>query len=160
MFDKALWKKRFKRILSLDNHPGHIAAGFAVGVFIGFTPLYGLHTVLAIVAAFVFRLNKVTCLSGTWINSPITFIPVTLASYKLGNLLLGQKATDLTISESTVALLKDHAASLILGSSVLGLLAAVASYFLCYQLVVRFRRRDETLAEKTRESIMVGEDLE
>jgi len=35
---KAELKERFTAILALDSHPGHIAAGFAVGVFISSTP--------------------------------------------------------------------------------------------------------------------------
>ena len=76
MLRKETWKKRFKAILSLDSHPGHISAGFAVGVFISFTPFFGIHTPLAILAAFVFRLNKLTCLTGSWINTPFTVVPI------------------------------------------------------------------------------------
>ncbi|HCE69082.1 MAG TPA: DUF2062 domain-containing protein, partial [Geobacter sp.] len=56
-------KQQFKKILSLDAHPGHIATGFAAGVFISFTPFFGLHTPLAIAVAFIFRLNKLTCIT-------------------------------------------------------------------------------------------------
>ena len=87
MLDKEIWKKRFKEILSLDTPPGHIAAGFAVGVFISFTPFFGIHTALAIAAAFLLRLNKLTCITGAWVNTPLTVVPVLGLSYKLGRLL-------------------------------------------------------------------------
>ena len=75
MISKEKLKQQFKQIMSLDSHPGHISAGFAVGVFISFTPpIPGLHTALALIIALVFRLNKLTCLTGTWINSPITVV--------------------------------------------------------------------------------------
>ncbi len=89
MINKELWKKRFKEILSLDSHPGHISAGFAVGVFISFTPFFGFHTALAILAAFVFRLNKLTCLTGSWVNNPLTVVPILGLSFKLGRVLRG-----------------------------------------------------------------------
>ena len=63
MLDKEKWRQRIKQILSLDSHPGHIAAGLAVGVFISFTPFFGIHTPMAIAAAFLFRLNKLTCIT-------------------------------------------------------------------------------------------------
>lgn len=42
----------------------------AVGVFIGITPFFFLHTILALVVAFVFRLNKAATITGAWINLP------------------------------------------------------------------------------------------
>jgi hypothetical protein len=36
----------------------------------------------------------------------------------------------------------------------------VAGYFLCYWLIVRFRKKDEVLDELTREMEETGEELE
>lgn len=160
MLNREKWKKRFKAILSLDSHPGHISAGFAVGVFISFTPFFAFHTLMAIAAAFIFRLNKLTCLTGAWINTPLTVIPVLAISYKLGRALRGLPPTELTFHKFDWQALKPHAASLLLGTSVAGFIAAIAAYFLCYWLVVRFRRKDEALEELTREMEVVGEDIE
>ena len=160
MLDKEKWKKRFKAILSLDSHPGHISAGFAVGVFISFTPFFGFHTGMAILAAFIFRLNKLTCLTGSWINTPFTVIPVLGLSYKVGRVLRGLPAGQLHIRGLEWHHLKGKAASLLLGSSILGFFAALIAYFLCYWLVVRFRQRDETMDELTREMEEVGEEIE
>ena len=164
MLDKEKWKQRFKALLSLDSHPGHIAAGFALGVFISFTPFFGIHTPLAIAAAFIFRLNKVTCITGAWVNTPLTVVPVLLASYKLGELLLGRAHQDLVLKELTwnfaLELMRDHGAPLVLGSSVIGFATAVASYFVLYYLVIRFRQKDETLDELTKEMEETGEELD
>jgi uncharacterized protein len=160
LFDRAKWEKRIKAILSLDSHPGHIAAGFAVGVFISFTPFFGFHTGLAIAVAFIFRLNKLTCVTGSWINTPLTVIPVLGISYKLGRVLRGLPAKELHIKGLEWQHLKGYATSLLLGSSIIGFCVAVIAYFLCYYLVVRFRRRDESMAELTEEMEEVGEDLE
>lgn len=154
------WKTRFKNILSLDSHPRHIAVGFAVGVFISFTPFFGLHTPLAIAVAFIFRLNKLTCITGAWINTPITVIPALGISYKIGRVLRGLPPTEITFKSLEWASLKKHAASLVLGSSVLGFVLAVAGYFVCYWLIVRFRRKDEALDELTREMEETGEELD
>ena len=159
MLNKELWKKRFKEILSLDSHPGHISAGFAVGVFVSFTPFFGFHTVMAIAAAFIFRLNKITCITGSWINTPLTVIPVLGLSYKLGRVLRGLPSQELQAQGLEWQYLKGHATSILLGSSIIGFVAAIVAYFLCYYLVIRFRRKDETLAELTREMERVGEDI-
>ena len=160
MPDKKKWQKRLKAILSLDSHPGHIAAGFAVGVFISFTPFFGMHTLFAIAAAFVFRLNKLTCVTGSWVNTPLTVLPVLGISYKLGRVLRGLPAKELHVKGLEWQHLKGYAASLLLGTSIFGFFAAIVAYFLCYYLVVRFRQKDESMAELTQEMEEVGEDIE
>jgi len=160
MFNKKKLIQRFKAILSLDSHPAHIAAGFAVGVFISFTPFFGLHTPLAIALAFVFRLNKLTCISGAWINTPLTVVPTLALSYKLGRFLRGKPVNELAFKGLEWQNLKPYAKSLLLGSSIIGFVAAVAAYFICYWLVVAFRRKDASMAEITREMEETGEDLE
>lgn len=160
MVNKEKLKKQFKAILSLDSHPGHIAAGFAVGVFISFTPFFGLHTPLAIAAAFILRVNKLTCITGAWINTPFTVVPALVASYNLGRFLRGKPAKDLVFKSLDWQALQPYAKSLLLGSSVIGFIAAVAGYFICYWLIVAFRRKDATMEEITREMEEVGEELE
>ena len=153
-------KQKFKKILSLDAHPGHISAGFAVGVFISFTPFFGLHTPLAIALAFLFRLNKVTCITGAWVNTPLTVVPVLAASYKLGEIMLGNKPALFRVTSLEWNSLKEYASAIILGSSVIGFFAALAGYALCYWLVVAFRKSDPALNEITQEMEVVGEELE
>ena len=167
MIDKEKWKKKFKDILSLDSHPGHIAVGFAVGVFISFTPpIPFLHTALAILAAFLLRLNKVTCITGAWVNTPLTVVPTLLLSYKLGVLIIGGAPEELALDElsfdwdSAIELLDSHGTPILLGSAILGFVASIISYFLIYYLVVRFRRKDEAMEEITREMEEVGEEIE
>lgn len=166
MISREKIKKHFKQIMSLDSHPGHISTGFAVGVFISFTPpIPGLHTALALIVAFVFRLNKLTCLTGSWVNSPITVVPSMILSYKLGKWLLGgHGASELRIRNLDWHTLKGvmihHSKPLLLGCSIIGFFAAVAAYFICYRLLVFFRRKDAALAEITREMEVVGEELE
>lgn len=153
-------KKQFKKILSLDAHPGHIATGFAVGVFISFTPFFGLHTAMAVILAFVFRLNKLTCITGSWINTPLTVVPVLAGSYKLGELILGNKPALFKVTSMEWSSLKGYASSIILGSSIIGFFAAMAGYALCYWLVVTFRKNDPGLKQITNEMEIVGEELD
>lgn len=153
-------KQRLSAILALDSHPAHIAAGFAVGIFISITPFFGIHTPLAIAAAFLFRLNKLTTITGAWVNTPLTVVPVLMASFKLGEFLLGAEPRPFSVNDLSWVALKPYAKAILLGSSLIGLVAAVAGYFFCYWLVVRFRRKDPGLAELTRESELTGEDLE
>jgi uncharacterized protein (DUF2062 family) len=87
-------------------------------------------------------------------------VPVLALSYKLGNLLRSLPPGELHLKGLEWQHLKGYAASVLLGASILGFIAAVIAYFLCYYLVVRFRQRDETLAEMTQEMEETGESLE
>jgi uncharacterized protein (DUF2062 family) len=164
LIDIVKWKKRIRSLLTLDNHPGHISMGFAVGVFISFTPFFGLHSLLAIAAAFLLRINKVTCVTGSWVNTPLTVVPVLMASYRLGEYILGHQPEKIILKDLSLSyaieLLGSHGAPLLIGSSLFGFAAALVSYASLYYIIVRFRRKDETLKYLTKEMEEVGEELE
>ena len=69
-------KEGVRNILRLDEPPHELAKSFAVGVFVSFTPFIGLHTLLVLLMAWVFRLNKVVALMGTFVNNPWTIAVV------------------------------------------------------------------------------------
>jgi uncharacterized protein (DUF2062 family) len=79
----------FRRLLALDDTPERIARAFALGVFLAFSPLLGLHTFLGIILAFLFGLNRLAMLTGLIINNPWTLVPIYAAGAYLGGLLVG-----------------------------------------------------------------------
>ncbi|MGA7826958.1 MAG: DUF2062 domain-containing protein [Geobacteraceae bacterium] len=164
MVDTVKWKKRIRSLLTLDSHPGHISAGFAVGVFISFTPFFGLHSILAITAAFILRINKVTCLTGSWVNTPFTVFPVLMAGYRLGEHILGHQPEKIILKDLSLSyameLLQTHGAPLLIGTSLFGFAAALVSYAVLYYIIVRFRRKDDTLDFLTKEMEKIGEELD
>jgi len=157
---KPDFKKRLQAVLSLDSHPGHIAAGFAVGVFISITPLLGVHTFLAIAVAIVFKLNKLAAITGSLINTPLTILPLLLMNYRLGEIVLGQHPRAVSFETFDWHQLQEYAEALLIGCSITGLAAALLSYTLVYHLVVRFQQSDQGLAELGRESVITGEALD
>ena len=58
------------QLLHTHDTPHRTALAFAVGVFFGFSPFLGLHTVLGLAAAFSFSLNRVAVLLGVYSNLP------------------------------------------------------------------------------------------
>ncbi len=88
-------KKMFRSLLELNEPPEHTARSFAVGVFLGFSPLLGLHTVLGLALAFGFRLNKVAVLLGVYSNVPWIIAPYYACSTLLGTLILGAPGIEL-----------------------------------------------------------------
>jgi uncharacterized protein (DUF2062 family) len=67
---RALVRKWMEALLHIHDTPERTAAAFAVGVFFGFSPFLGLHTVLALGVAFLFDLNRVAVLVGVYSNLP------------------------------------------------------------------------------------------
>jgi uncharacterized protein (DUF2062 family) len=57
-------------LLHVHDTPERTAAAFALGVFLGFSPFLGLHTLLGIVLAFLLNLNRVAVLLGVYSNLP------------------------------------------------------------------------------------------
>ena len=78
-------------LLHLKDPPRRTAIAFATGVFIAFSPFLGLHTVMAIVVAFAFRLNRVAVLAGAWINF-WALVPCYMFGTFLGTQLLSIRA--------------------------------------------------------------------
>jgi len=74
-------------LLHIDDTPQRTAAAFALGVFFGFSPFLGFHTILGVVFAFLLNLNRVAVLLGVYSNLPWIIAPyyatVTLAGAKL-----------------------------------------------------------------------------
>jgi uncharacterized protein (DUF2062 family) len=67
---KALVRKWMEALLHIHDSPRRTAAAFALGVFFGFSPFLGLHTVLALAVAFLFDLNRIAVLIGVYSNLP------------------------------------------------------------------------------------------
>jgi uncharacterized protein len=58
------------KLLHTHDTPERTARAFAVGVFFGFSPFLGLHTILALCVAFMMGLNRVAVLIGVYSNLP------------------------------------------------------------------------------------------
>ncbi len=99
-----MFRATFRRLLTLDDPPERTALAFSLGVFIAFSPLLGLHTIMATLVAFLFRFNKIAVYSGTFINNPfLTLVPIIIASYAIGAFILGRP---LSIPAAGIELLK------------------------------------------------------
>ena len=146
-------KKSFKEIIAAlvkvlkEHHDPHgVALGVAIGSFIGIIPLYGLHTVLCIIALFLIpRANKLAILLGTNISLPPTVATITWTAYDIGRILLVDKhypplswgyLRDFKISKAS-----EFFYPLFIGSVALGLLVAAVLYLITWIIADQFRKR-------------------
>lgn len=122
--------ERFRALLHLDDSPRRIALALAVGVFISCTPFYGVQTLLSIALAAVLRLNKAATVAGAWLNLP-WFAPfIYSAALNIGSRL----APDLRgLHGVSVALL--------IGTTVVGLVAAAATFLIALGVISLRRAR-------------------
>jgi uncharacterized protein len=86
---RELVRRWMDQLLHIDDTPERTATAFALGVFVGFSPFLGLHTLLAIVAAFLFNLNRVAVLLGVYVNLPWFLAPYYAIATMVGAELTG-----------------------------------------------------------------------
>ncbi len=73
------WRNPIAHLRRIEADPRQIARGFALGVLLGFTPLFGLKTLLALLFAWWLRGNKVAAVAGVTLHDLATpFIPLLL----------------------------------------------------------------------------------
>jgi uncharacterized protein (DUF2062 family) len=77
------------RLRRLPDPAHRISRGIFVGVFISFTPFYGLHFLLAAALAWALRGNILAALLATFFGNPITFPIIAAVSVELGAWMLG-----------------------------------------------------------------------
>jgi uncharacterized protein (DUF2062 family) len=63
-------RRWLEQLLHTHDTPHRTAAAYAVGVFFGFSPFLGLHTVLGLAVAFLLNLNRVAVVLGVYSNLP------------------------------------------------------------------------------------------
>jgi uncharacterized protein len=134
------------RILHLGDSPRRTALAFTIGVFIAFSPTYGLHTASVVLCAWAFRLNMVAMFAGALINNPWTILPIFGSSMWVGLALVPVgHPPQIDWTHFTLRLfweqLQPFFLPFVLGSTLLGFLAAVLAYPLVYVALRRYRAR-------------------
>ena len=71
----------------MKGSPRDLAAGLATGLAISFTPFIGLHTLLAILLAWVIGASMAAAIIGTFFGNPWTFPFIWYLTYELGQFL-------------------------------------------------------------------------
>jgi hypothetical protein len=144
------WLRRTGQILlHVDDTPSRVAAAFALGVFIAFFPILGIHTGMALLIALALRLNKVAVLFGAWINNPWTVTPIYTAGTLVGCLMLGipppsLAAVDWSLKgrafyDSFIEGFRPLLLPFVVGNLVLGALAGGATFVVLRSVLARRR---------------------
>ncbi|MEJ5307959.1 MAG: DUF2062 domain-containing protein [candidate division WOR-3 bacterium] len=135
-------KNEIRNLIYSNLSADEIANGFAIGVFIGFLPLYGFQTLLSLLAAFLFKnVNKLALIIATQLFLPPVIPVVIFLNYLIGSLILYRKIFFLKVAslEDIITYIKP----IFLGSIFVGLFFAFLSKYILKFLIVNLRRKNE-----------------
>ena len=144
-----------EQLLHTHDTPHRTAAAYALGVFLGFSPMLGLHAVLGLALAFVFRLNRVAVILGVYSNLP-WLVPAyyTLATVA-GAAILGvdvqPRALEEAVREISTASWGQYSGlarnlapliwAFVLGSSIGAVVLAAVAYRVSLVMILAHRKR-------------------
>jgi uncharacterized protein len=162
IWPRAGWWRASKyvvyRVRRLPGSPARIALGFACGAFVSFTPLWGLHYLLAAAAAWLLRGSVIAssivasflCANLGW------FYPLVLVwTYELGTKIMGASGAAPRPSAAELDEFLRHPWSAFLptmiGSVPVGLTIAAVSFAFAYWAIIGYRSfRQRRLAQHGR----------
>lgn len=153
-------------LVQLHDTPHSIAGGTAIGVFFGFTPFFGLKTLLGIVAAWSFRCSRVAAAVGVTLHDVILpLLPVLLrVEYGIGYWILSHPhhwpakfhIENLKIHEWFHANVLVHVIwPTFIGSAVIGLPLSALAFWLTLRIVKRAQHK-----RRAADAAALGLDLE
>ncbi len=143
------------QMLHTHDTPERTAAAFALGVFLGFSPLLGFHTLLGLVLAFALNLNRVAVLLGIYSNLPWILPAYYTVATGVGAAILRVHVKPRLLKELTAALGNGswtdfrtlaHALTPLMWAYALGttlgaLLLSLVAYHVSLAMIVAHRRR-------------------
>lgn len=146
-------RSRLNQILHLHESPHRTALAFAVGVFIAFSPSYGLHTLQVLFCTWAFRLNFLALMAGAFINNPWTIVPILGATIWTGFQVLDRPDippfnwSDLSLASLYHQVLP-YLVPFFIGGMILSLIGTLIAYPVAYWVVSRYRAQRAPVEEQ------------
>ena len=122
-----------------EGSPSQRALGFAVGIFSGCFPFFGLQTLMGVFLAKILNGNSILAAVGTWISNPFTYVPLYYFNYRVGSLLLNKDTNIVDFTHITTNELWSQgwylSSRLIVGSMSMGIFTGFVGGFVLYLLL-------------------------
>ncbi len=132
------------RLGRLPGTPYRIAAGFACGAAVSFTPFIGFHILLAMLLALLIRGNLIASGIGTVVGNPWTFPLIWLWAYTFGRWLLGLEGSGDLPDQLTFIYIRDHPMQVLWPMTVGGMPTAIMAWVVFFlpmrRLVEEYQR--------------------
>ena len=142
---RSYWHDLRAKMVKDPLPPEDVAAGWALGMFIGCSVPFGLQLIVSVPLAIMMRVSKVGATIGTLITNPVTIFFIypaqTWAMYNIlfGNREMGELPTEWT-RESVMALSGPVIISFFLGGLALALILSPITYFVVKRIVIKYRK--------------------
>ena len=134
------------RLARLPDSNYAISSGFACGAMVSFTPLLGLHFVLAVIFAYLIRGNFIAALIGTVVGNPITFPFIWGLIYKIGTHLTNIKLQKLT-HEINFDMIVNQSYEIffpmLVGGIIIAPLVWIITYYVIYSFIASYKKRKQ-----------------
>jgi len=145
LWPRSGWKRATRyavhRLARLPATPYRIAAGFACGSAISFTPLMGFHFLGAALLALLVRGNLLASALGTAVGNPWTFPFIWAFTFTFGRWLLGHsRELEPLPRHLSLGYILEHLDEVFLPMLLGSLPTAVVAWFVTYFLVSRLVR--------------------
>lgn len=132
-------------LLDIHDTPEALARGLGVGFFFGISFLWGLQIALAVLVSHLLRGNKMLAAALTAVSNPLTSLPIYVVCYWIGQLVVGgpdalpdlAKVRNL---DGLLALGPRFFLTLLVGTTLVGLIGAIALYFSASRIFTILRR--------------------
>src|SRR6185295_8868810 len=126
-----------KRVLRLSGSPHAVAIGFAIGIFIAWSPFFGFHYLIAAGLTWIFRGNLIAAILSCTLGNPLTLPAMWALAYQVGDLILGVDPALVpppevaeNLAEKSWGAIVEILMPVLLGSIPLGLVTGGISYFI------------------------------
>ena len=142
---RSYWHGLRDKMVGDPLPPEDVAAGWALGMFVGCSIPFGLQLVVSIPLAIMMRVSKIGATVGTLITNPVTIFFIypaqTWAMYNIlfGSREMGELPTEWTRA-SVMALSGPVIISFFLGGLALALILSPITYFTVKRVVIRYRK--------------------
>jgi uncharacterized protein (DUF2062 family) len=152
-----------EQLLHTHDTPHRTALAYALGVFLGFSPMLGLHAVLGLALAFVFRLNRVAVILGVYSNLPWVLPAYYTLATLAGAAILGVDVQPKALEESIGAIsstswrhysglarsLAPLIGAFVLGSTIGAAVLAAVAYRAALVMILAHRKRISQRIDET-----------
>ena len=142
---RSYWNDLRAKMVKDPLPPEDVAAGWALGMFIGCAIPFGLQLIVSVPLAIMMRVSKIGASVGTLITNPVTIFFIypaqTWVMYNIlfGSREMGELPTEWT-RESVMALSGPVIISFFLGGLALALVLSPITYFLVKRIVIKYRK--------------------
>ena len=142
---RSYWHDLREKMVGDPLPPEDVAAGWALGMFIGCSIPFGLQLVVSVPLAIMMRVSKIGATVGTLITNPVTIFFIypaqTWVMYNIlfGHREMGELPTEWT-RESVMAMSGPVIISFFLGGIALALILSPITYFIVKRIVVTYRK--------------------